>query len=189
MVLALIISIANHKKRVQAWKRLADEFGLTFDGESISGSIRDVALSVHTRTRGAGKHRTTFTIITADLDVNVVPPGLTICCEGLMIKAGKLLGGGDIELDIPELDSRMFIRGRNKAAVRKWAQRPDVLRGLSDIVDLAPTFNIESHRVTLEYKGEIRDYEKLRHTIETLVDAARALSGRGYGALVYDGVW
>lgn len=179
---------AYQAKRKQTWALVAQRLGLQWTGSEIQGSLNDVTVRVCIETRSYGNSRQNVTVMRASLDGNV-PLGLSLLRENVLRKIGKVVGMQDIQLDLPGLDEKLMVRATSEDEVRRWAQRADVSRGLVDLVAMPVGFEVETHQIKVETSGSLTDGEVLAARLEKLADIARALSGRGYGALIDDGQW
>lgn len=177
------------QQRIAVWTEVASRMKLDFDGLRMSGAIGEINLEIYTETRGSGKSKHHYTVFVAGLD-RKVPAGLRITYEGVFLKIGKVVGMQDIQLDLPGIDEKLMVRGSNEDEVRRWARRVDVSRGLTDLIELSSaTFEVNEDSLVLEASGKLADPEVIEMLIEKLVHIARALVGRGYGALLDDGHW
>lgn len=175
-----IARLVMRERAADVWANVAKRFDLQADGLHVHGTTREVHVEMVTEMRGSRKNGSEYTVIRSSLDPNVVPRELHIEHEGMFSKIGKALGGQDVQLGMPELDGQLRIRAMDETAARAWASRGDVAQGLQDILDLCLTFHIETHQVTLEALGVVRDEQRLNDMMEQMVRASRAFSGLGY---------
>lgn len=109
----VLILVANHKvtkRRQEEWARVAQEFGLTYDGRQIFGRLpsgREVR--VWKETRGSQKNRQTYTC--GAIRIGSLPTTLHMTREGFLHKAGKLLGMQDHESGDADFDRMFMVRG------------------------------------------------------------------------------
>lgn len=185
----LAFTVWANQRRKATWNEFAERLGLQSDGTSITGEVRDVQVHIYTETRGSGKNRSTYTIFEAQFPDGVMPVNVQIYREGMLSKLGKVFGGQDVEIGIPEVDSRVIIKGQDVDAVRSYLTRPDVSRGLVDLLEACRDLHVDLGQVTLEFPGAMSNDDRMQRILDLLVDGTRAVGGRGYGALKYDGQW
>lgn len=186
-VVAFGMHFVKEKKRQESWANVAQRLRLQHEGNQLHGTMQDTVVRVWLETRGSGKNRTVWTLFSASID-GEVPLGLKLSREGWLVKLGKATGTvRDIQLDLPGIDEKLQVRAADEDEVRRWAQRADVSRALIDLTELSLAFVVHPHEIVLEHPGVIVD--EVESQLEQLVHIARALSGKGYGALLDDGHW
>jgi hypothetical protein len=179
----------RNQRRKEVWAKFAARNGLRHDDTRMWGDVREIPVSIFTETRGSGKNRSTYTVFEAAIPGSGLPLNLHVYREGVLSKVGKVFGGDDIELGIPEIDDRVIIKGLDVGEVRSYLSRPDVSRGLSDLINACRDLEIDPGRVHLEFRGALVDDARLQRSLDLLVDGTRAVAGLGYGALKYEEGW
>jgi hypothetical protein len=179
MVFSIGYSYWLHRKRMQAWRDVAERTGLSFNPGSsifekpvISGGFRGFNVVVDTFTRGTGKSRTTYTRIVFNLHAqsNLT---LSLSGEGLFSKVGKSFGMQDIETGDAEIDERYVIKGQPEAEVVRLLssiglrQKLLTLRGLN--------VEVKGQQVYYHKRGAEANPDALEALLDVLGDLAQAV--------------
>ncbi len=183
IVLALMVAVLtgmgvrkyiSEKTRRKNWAQLAQSLRLKYDEGIITGYVDGVQISVAVESRGSGKSVHFVTIFEAHI-AGDLPAALVITPEGVLAKTVKLFAGEDVQIGLPDLDSKLMIRAQDDSAVHEWIQRSQVAEGLRQLVKLRG-FQIKSGKVRLETRGAMSDLDQVRERLLHLVSITELIS-------------
>lgn len=181
IVLALTFLYESHyrSKRRTAWSEVATRYGLRFAADEIHGTIAPFGIRVWEETRGAGKSRYTVTMWRFSFDgPTTMPHALSITPEGLLQKLGKFVGGEDVQLDLPDVDSRMIVRGEHPEHIRSWAQQPLVARALRNLVRSdAEKWSLTNYELILEDRRRPHTAKEVGDLLIEYLELAEGFAG------------
>ncbi len=167
-VALVALTIEAKQKRRAALGKVAERLHLECEGETISGVLDGIPLSVRTQFRGFGRHRRLYTVFRFQLTTNL-PEDLSIVFETTGKKLLTVMGAQDIELGLHEFDPKLTVKGRNEEEVRAWARRSGVIEGLSRLLEMRNCgFKIKKGWLTVDLLG-LEHQKKKASFIEDLI--------------------
>jgi hypothetical protein len=176
-IVALVVGIAyfSRQARLRAWGELASRLGLTLEPGSffvsprVTGTYRGRPLTLHTFTRGSGRHRHTYTRVHIGLE-NPAGIRFAVYQEGVFSAIGKLFGMQDVQIGDEELDRRFVIKSQPESfaasLVTSISLRGKLLQARSVNIE------VEGGEVTHTQHGVLMDVEYLRFVFELLCEVA-----------------
>jgi hypothetical protein len=171
-IVALVVWLSRRQSRqiAQAWGAAAQRLGLDYHGE-ISGRLRGQALRICTETRGSGKNRATYTVVSSRLDMPL-DLGLNLRRHGFfndLFHRSEDLAVGDASFDEAFLVSAD--EPQRVIALFDDELRSLLLRQLAGGV----SFSLGDHGMRIECTGRSRDAEWLLWAAETVSRATQAM--------------
>lgn len=178
----IVLSMWQSQKRREQWQQFARSNGLDYSAggwlstPEMSGVVDGISVRIAIEMRG-GKNKRPFTRVTARIP-GALPSSMTIGAEKFFQRIGKAFGAQDIELGDPDLDSKLMIKGSNPVAVRRYLEKPRIVRTALALVTRNDEGSIRDGAVVLVESGFL-----LGGSLDVLLDralqAARALSPEG----------
>lgn len=168
----------------QEWKIFADQLGLLFDpggifkGPKVEGSYRDHNIVLDIYVVSTGQSSVPYTRLTVGIS-NPRGVFLRLYREGFLSRIGKKLGSQDIKTKDNEFDDMYMIKGNNEFEVLLILDSKIRAKVLS--LQEPERFNvtIKGESATFEEAGVIKDTERLRSTLDMLIDFAEKLESEG----------
>jgi hypothetical protein len=189
VVVVAVVAQSIEKGRRERWKAFAEARRLRFSGMElsatprISGTYRNVPISIDREVVGSGKNRRVFTRYSAGL-ARPLPGGMKVTREGLGDSIAKLFGGQDIQLGVPEADRHLRIKGQVEQEVRALLTQPRVLKAvLGFLAARGSTGFLESREVVDRVPGFVSDHDRMKESLDSVVFMAVVLDGATGGAL------
>lgn len=167
--------------QIKVWRSVASKTGLEvlegggiLGGLALKGTLQGVPIEVKHEVRNTVQHSKTYTVFIAELGDDL-PPGIEVLHEGLSSKAGKLLGGRDIQVGIPEIDRRFIIRGSSALAAREFFENLAVQKTMISLHDHCKSVHLKQRTLCLHYVGAGVTEAMLLSRVTLLAEAAREI--------------
>ena len=172
------------KKLKEEWKVLADQLLLNFDPGSffknpeVKGMYRGYNVILDTYTVSTGQTSVTYTRLSVDIS-NPKDVFLRIYHEGFLSRIGKKLGLQDIQTKNPDFDDMFMIKGNNELEAITILDLDIQAKILSLREPNRFNAKIKGQKITFEESGIIKDIERLKSTLDMLIDIAEKLKRLG----------
>lgn len=167
----------QQQRRDEVFRQFAERFHLVFAGEQVSGTHGSLDITLREEVRSGGKSQYVVTVWDLTFLDATLPSGLNVSKEGLFAKIGKLVGGEDIQLQIPGLDQKLLVRGVDEFKVREWANDPTVTQALHKLATLsAHSWRLSEVGLYVEIYGRASKYDALATRATELIELAEGLS-------------
>jgi len=161
----------QQKRRQAAWAQAASELGLTYVAGRIFGRRYGHPVQVSTVTRGSGKNRSTFTVVSGRLETPL-DTGLSVRRHGFF--TNLFHGGHDIRFGDPVFDDAFIVQADEDHRAHLLLT-PALRRLLLDHLGRSGTFVLSDHGLVVERAGMVTDRRWLHWSVELVSRAAYQL--------------
>ncbi|MBW2275925.1 MAG: hypothetical protein JRF63_00450 [Deltaproteobacteria bacterium] len=176
--------VKKTKRRVAEWSLAAQSLGLDytsagmpFQTGSIHGECQGVWISVALHSERSGKSSTTYTRYVTQYPERL-PLELRLTRQGFFHDVASFFGVQDIEVGDPDFDALVIIKGDDKVAVREFLTT-ELRQEISSLYAAFERVSIDSGQIVALAHGVTDRHQTLVDAVESLVGAARVISGAG----------
>lgn len=168
--------------RSEKWKQIAASLGFDhvggglFSRPSMSGTRDDIQCVVDIEVRGSGKHKRTYTRMSAHVPGDL-PPGLVVSKEGMLSGIGKFFGAQDIEIGDQTFDDACLIKGDDVDGVIVLFQDPKRRNAVWDLVHAGVEGSLRSNQAVILINGFSTNESVISMHLDDVVGTAKALAG------------
>jgi hypothetical protein len=141
----------------------------------ISGTYSGRIVDIHQETRGTGKSSTTYTIFRVKFK-KPVGADLHLSREGFLSKLGKaVLHTQDIQLNDPEFDGKVMVKGSDESKVKTFLVSPASRKAVLDYFQENSGAVIDDIGIYFEEIGIRTEENEHRKILDRMVHTADAL--------------
>jgi len=174
--------VKKTKRRVAEWSLAAQALGLDYipaglpiQTGTIHGECRGVWISVALHSERSGRNSTTYTRYVAQY-AERLPVELRLTRQGFFHDVASFFGVQDIEVDDPEFDALVIIKGDDEDAVRAFLT-PARRREITALYAWFERVSIDSGQIVALALGASDANSELVAGVEALIGASQALAG------------
>ncbi|MFC1849828.1 hypothetical protein ACFL27_06430 [candidate division CSSED10-310 bacterium] len=167
----IAISIWYRHRSTKKWKSLALELGLQFQQATflhrpeIRGQFRNHQVHIYTYSTG-GRSNQTYTVVRLFLN-HPVNLGLQVYKEGFFSKIGKAVGSQDIQLNDPQFDEAMMVKGNEERAVKNYLT-PSLRTELLRLLQQEKQIQFDDLGIQLRIRGMVADIARLKESLQNM---------------------
>lgn len=138
-----------------------------------TGKIRGYNVRINFERRGSSKNRTLYTVMTLAFP-ELLHFDINIEREGAMSKLANLAGFNDINLNDPDFDSLLRIKGSSEAAVRDLLMEKYRRDALMSLFSRHKYMKMNRKGFQYEKTGYINDHKEVTELFNDMAEAAEA---------------